>query len=195
MKLETKRLVIRKPRLSDWMELVEKISDKSITQGIDAIPYPYRKKDAIKFLNDSNKEWAKKKKNKMDFLIFHKEENELIGGFAIGKIDRENRVAFTGSWIARKYRRKGYITEAKVTLNDYAFNVLGMRKLNSLIYSGNNASIATQKKMGYKQEAFKRKERISKITGKPLDVYHYGLLKEDWKKVRARVIRNLKKYY
>ena len=43
--------------------------------------------------------------------------------------------------------------------------------------------------MGYKLEGVQRKKIKTQATGKIHDLNIYGLLKEDWKKVRGRLDR------
>jgi len=47
--------------------------------------------------------------------------------------------------------------------------------------------------MGYKLEGIKIKDRICFSTGKIHNANLYGLLKEDWKKIRPELIKDLKK--
>ena len=81
------------------------------------------------------------------------------------------------------------MTEAKIAVNDFAFNKLKLRKLNSDVFTENKASNATQLKMGYRLEGTRRKAARSKASGKIHDENIYGLLKEDWKKVRGKLGR------
>ena len=188
MKLETKRLILRKPRPSDWKDIVEMAGDKDFSKMLSGVPYPYRKKDADELI----KKWMKKEKINHYFFIELKSKNKVIGTLHLNFDDR-HKVGRTASWINKKYWRKGYITEAKIVVIDFAFNKLKLRKLNSQVFVENKASNATQKKIGYKMEGKLRKAVKSKATGKIHDEYLYGLLKEDWKKARPKVIKDLKK--
>ena len=102
-------------------------------------------------------------------------------------LNQFNGTASTGSWINKKYWRKGYITEAKIAANDFAFNKLKLRRLNSTVNTGNDASNATQKKMGYVFEGIQRKAAKSMASGKIHDLNIYGLLKQDWEKARKKL--------
>jgi RimJ/RimL family protein N-acetyltransferase len=189
MKLETKRLILRKPKKSDWKDLVEGVGEMAVAKNIVPILHPYKKKDAIEFLNKTIKKWNNKKQDDYLFFIELKSEKKVIGAIGLHKVDRFNGTAETGSWINKKYQKRGYITEAKITVNDFAFNKLKLRRLNSPVFRDNKASNATQKKMGYKLEGTQRKESRSRATGKIHDTNIYGLLKEDWKKIRPKLIK------
>jgi ribosomal-protein-alanine N-acetyltransferase len=186
MQLETKRLILRKPKLSDWKDVVEGIGDYDVSKMLTSVPYPYRKKDATQWIARKLKEWGK---SCYPFFIELKSEKKVIGCMDIHHIDKLFKIGSTGSWINKKYWRNGYITEAKIAANDFAFDKLKLRRLSSNIFSDNIASNKTQKKMGYKFEGKRRKCVGNKASGKIHDENMYGLLKEDWKIVRKRLIK------
>jgi len=191
IKLETKRLILRKPKLSDWKDIVEGVGDLEVSRTMGSISYPYTKKDAEGWIKYTSKKWSKKEKDDCTFAIELKSEKKLIGGIGLHKIDLFGGTAETGSWIARKYWKKGYITEAKIALNEFAFNKLKLRKLWSPVIISNLASNVTQKKMGYKLEGILKKDMKCKATGKIHDSNIYGLFKEDWKKNLPKLKKHL----
>ncbi len=193
MKLETKRLILRKPRLSDWKDLIEGVGKIEVARMTQNIPHPYKKKDAEWFIKDTLKKLRKKEKDWYEFFIELKKEKKVIGAMGLHSIDKFNGLCETGSWINKKYWRQGYITEAKIAVNDFAFNKLKLRRLNSTVFKENKASSATQKKMGYELEGMKRRDSKSKSTKKIHDTNIYGLLKKDWRKIRPKLIKDLNK--
>lgn len=192
MELETKRLMLRKPKKSDWKDLVEGVGEFDVAKMITTVPHPYHRKDAESFIKKLIKQWDSKEN--YTFFLELKSENKVIGGIAISNISYLNGTASTGSWVNKKYWKKGYMTEAKIAVNDFAFNDLGLRRLDSSVFTSNKASNATQQKMGYKLEGVKRKSHKSSSTGKIHDANMYGLLREDWKKARGKLIQSAKKF-
>lgn len=191
MELRTKRLILRKPKISDWKDLVEGLNDFNTSKYLSSVPYPYKKKDALDWVKKSKKVWLKKEKNKYPFVIELREEKKVIGGIELHGVNKENGLGNTGSWVNKSYRRKGYITEAKIAINDFTFNKLKLRKLETEAFKNNKASNAVQISVGYKYEGCRKKHHISKATGKAQDSNLYGLMKEDWKKVRSKVVKKL----
>ncbi|MFA5841142.1 MAG: GNAT family protein [Candidatus Paceibacterota bacterium] len=187
MKLETKRLILREPKKSDWKDLVEGVGECDVAKMLSTIVHPYTKKDAIEYIQKVNKRWKQKIKDDYSFFIELKSEKKMIGAIGIHKIDIYSGNGTTGSWINKKYWRNGYMTEAKVALNDFAFNKLKFIRLNSSVATNNVASNATQLKMGYKLEGMQRKIKRCRASGKLSDQNMYGLLKEDWKKTKAKI--------
>ena len=186
MQLETNRLILRKARKSDCEDIIEGASPLQIAQWMTTLPHTYQKSDAEWFIQDSIKKWNKK--TNFTFFIELKSEKKVIGVITLGGINTFSGTATTGSWVNKKYHKKGYMTEAKIAANDFAFNELKLTRLNSTVFVSNKASNATQIKMGYQLEGMSRKAQRSKATGKTHDINIYGLLKEDWKKVRHHLL-------
>ncbi len=44
MKLITKRLILRKPKKSDWKDLVEGVGEYDVAKMLLVVPHPYKKK-------------------------------------------------------------------------------------------------------------------------------------------------------
>jgi ribosomal-protein-alanine N-acetyltransferase len=186
MILETKRLILRKPKISDWKDIFEGIGQYDVSKMLLKVPYPYTKKDAIEYLKKQEKIWKSKDMKDYTFVIELKSEKKVIGAIGIHWIDFFSGIGTTGSWINKKYWKNGYMTEAKIVVNDFAFNELRLRRLNSEVFTNNKASNATQLKMGYILEGVKRSAVKSKTTKKIYDENIYGLLKKDWQKAKKK---------
>jgi len=189
MKLETKRLIIRKPNMSDWKDLVEGLNEFDVAKNMSYIPNPYSEKDAKCFLKKEIKNWGKKDQNNYIFLIELKSEGKVIGGIEIGKVSRFSKTAETASFVNKKYWKNGYITEAYIIVNDFVFNKLKLRRLDAFAFADNKASNATKIKIGYKLEGTQRQSIKSKGSGKIHNRNMYGLLREDWEKARRKLVK------
>lgn len=189
MELKTERLILRKPKISDWKDLVEGVGEYDVAKMMSKIPHPYKKEDALVYLKKAVKIHKQKVKKGYTFFIELKSEKKIIGAVGVYDIDYFSGVGRTGSWVNKKYWRNGYMTEAKIAVNDFAFNKLKLRRLDSDVYVDNKASNATQRKMGYKLEGMQRKRIKTQATGKIHDLNIYGLLKEDWKKARGKLLK------
>src|SRR3989344_8693074 len=119
MILKTKRLILRKPRKSDWKDLVEGCNDLETAKYVATMPSPYTKKDAEFWIKKCKRAWMKKKKDRYYFFIELKSEKKMIGAIDVFNIKDFIGKCETGSWINRKYRRKAYMTEAKIAVNEF----------------------------------------------------------------------------
>ena len=162
--------------MSDWKDLVEGLNNLNVSKTLMKVTYPYKKEYAVKWIKECMKEWDKQKKSFYPFSIELKSEKKVIGQIDL-RIDEHNKIGETGSWINQKYWKKGYITEAKIAVNEFGFNKLGLRKLETTVYIKNKASNATQKRTGYKFEGIKRKHALCKATNKIADENMYGMMK------------------
>ncbi len=172
--LETERLILRQYKLEDADDIVEGLNNINVSKWLAGAPFPYTKEDALYFINKSID-------NKLyNFAIVLKSENKLIGGIQITNIDKHNGTAGGGIWISEKYWGHGYGTEALGAKIKYAFEELGLRRLENGYFKENEKSHKMQMRYGYKDEGVRRKRFVSKATGKIEDEYITGLLKEEW---------------
>ena len=87
---------------------------------------------------------------RLGFAIEVLETGVFIGYMIIHTINWTDRTAFTTSVIGEpEYRRGGYGTDAKMTLLNYALNILKLRKLYAVINAYNEASIRYNERCGY----------------------------------------------
>jgi len=64
IKLETKRLILRKPKEKDIKDLAEGMNNLNIAKHLSKVPYLYTEKDASEYINI-----VKKKKDNTSFTI------------------------------------------------------------------------------------------------------------------------------
>ena len=103
-------------------------------------PYPYTEQDAVHFIH-------KTLENKLyNFAIVLKSENKVIGGTQLTNIDLHNGTAGGGIWISEKYWGHGYGSEAFGARIKYAFEVLGLRRLENGYFKDNEKSYKMQVK-------------------------------------------------
>lgn len=146
-----KRIYLRPILKEDIAHFTVWINDPEVTQFILA-SHPMTPEDEQEWFNGM----AKKKDTDITFAIVLEESDELIGNMSIHKINRIDGTAITGSVIGRKdCWGKGYGTEAKMLLLDYAFNTLNLRKINSSVIDYNVRSKKCMEKCGYKEEGRK----------------------------------------
>lgn len=109
-------------------------------------------------------------------------KGEFIGTMGLHDINWQNRTATTGALIGeKKYWGKGYGTEAKMLMLNYAFNTLNLRKINSLVISYNQRSLRYSLHCGYEIEGRKKKEIYK--NGRYWDLIQLGLFKNQWLKI------------
>ena len=172
--IETERLILRQYRLDDVNDVVEGLNNLNVTRWLQGAPYPYTEQDALYFINKSLD-------NRLyNFAIVLKSENKVIGGTQLTNRDFHNGPAGGGIWISEKYWGHGYGSEAFGARIKYAFEVLGLRRLENGYFKENEKSHKMQLKFGYKDEGIRRQRFVSSGSGKTEDEYITGLLKDEW---------------
>lgn len=172
--IETERLILRQWKIEDIEDMVEGLNNINVTKWLASVPFPYTIEDAREFIQKTIDN------NLYNFAIVLKNENKVIGGTQLTNISVENGTAGGGIWINEKYQGYGYGSEAFGARIKYAFDVLGLRRLENGYFKENEKSHKMQLRFGYKDEGIKRQRFISKATGKIEDEYITGLLKDEW---------------
>ena len=105
-----------------------------------------------------------------------------IGNIGLHRIDWKNRTATLGIVIGeRKYWGRGYGTEAVRTMVRYAFEELGLNRVELETFSFNARAIRCYEKAGFRREGIRR--RALYRDGKFHDVILMGILKEEFTEV------------
>ena len=128
MKLETERLILRKPTLKDAEDLSKNGHEKIMPRLTQYLPYPFTVRKARKLIKDF---WLNKKKGISGFCIFLKKENKVVGIVDIYNIDKKHKKAKIGCWIGKNYRGKGLASEAVGLALLFAWNNLHLNKLST----------------------------------------------------------------
>lgn len=113
------------------------------------------------------------------------ENDQLIGSVELSHVNYVNRTAETGSWmLLAEHRGKGFGTEAKHLLLEYAFDRIQLHVLYSWVWEPNTRSAAALMKQGYKPAGRLRRQEIKN------GIYNDGLMfdikREEWMAARER---------
>lgn len=112
-------------------------------------------------------------------LCIETKDGVPIGSMGIHAIDWINRVGTTGALIGEKeYWGRGFGTDAKMSLLDYAFNTLNLRKILSNVIAFNTRSLQYSKHCGYQVEGCRRKQLFKR--GEYWDLIELGVFREEW---------------
>src|SRR5882724_2011601 len=138
--LETKRLVLRAPRLGDAKAIAAIANDRRIAENTARIPHPYRQADAETWISGTNVEPGEE----TYVIIFG---STVIGGCGFDLSD--GPAPEIGYWLGAKYWGKGYATEAVRALIDHAFTDLAVPALQSNVGVTNASSRRVLEKCGF----------------------------------------------
>lgn len=115
----------------------------------------------------------------IEFSVCLKEDDRCIGFVGLTGINWIHRYAETYSGLRQgEYRNRGYGTEAKHLLLEFAFDHIGMHVLTSWVWEQNGRSAAALAKQGYRSAGVLKYDAIDK--GLYYDDLVFDLLREDW---------------
>jgi ribosomal-protein-alanine N-acetyltransferase len=154
-KIETERLVLRRPRLSDAKALHAIYGDPEVMRYIG---------DGSTLTPAKTKAWIEKalarwKADGFGHFVIEK-DRKVIGraGFLVWDPDEwktgtladlgDHAAIELGWMLAQEHWGNGYATEAAIALRNYGFKELKFERLISLITHGNDASVKVAERLG-----------------------------------------------
>ena len=106
------------------------------------------------------------------------DDDAIVGTTTIFHIDDEHRRGEIGFAIGRSHWGRGYASEAVTLLIRFAFEQLGLHRLEADPDPQNAASIRVLEKQGFRYEGLLRERYF--LDGRPQDAAYYGLLRREW---------------
>lgn len=91
------------------------------------------------------------------YFIFAHEGEMLVGGLTLSNVRRGvAQTATLGYWIGEPYARQGYMTSAVRLITGFAFQQLGLHRVEAACLPHNAPSIGLLQKCGFTQEGLAR---------------------------------------
>jgi len=112
-----------------------------------------------------------------NFFIFAHDET-LVGGIGLSNVRRGvSESASLGYWVGEPFARRGYMTAALPLVIDFAFERLGLHRLEAACLPSNIPSQSLLLKAGFRQEG--RAREYLCIAGKWQDHLLFAILRAD----------------
>ena len=105
-------------------------------------------------------------------------DDAIIGTCTLADVDVQNRRAEIGFILRRDRWGQGYMSEATSTLLRFAFEELGLHRVEAGVDPRNEASIRLLERLGFQREGYLRERWI--VGGEINDTVLYGLLRSEW---------------
>lgn len=177
-RLETDRLILRRYKKADLIDYIEWRSQEDYHTYLPT--KPKTKSEYKESLYSNIKNYDDDTQPNLTWAMELKAEKKLIGSIMLSKISSYHRSCELGWGLNMKYQKHGYAYEGAKRVIDFLFGVFDMNKISVSIWEGNVASINLAIRLGFVSEGVERQARIK--DGKYYDVYHYGLLKSEYKR-------------
>lgn len=112
------------------------------------------------------------------FFIFRRADDALIGGINLNNVRRGvAQMASLGYWIGKPFARRGYMSEAVRCAVTFAFEHVGLHRLEAACLPSNAASQSVLRRCGFREEGLAR--RYLRINGEWQDHLLFGYLRDD----------------
>ncbi|WP_228124543.1 GNAT family N-acetyltransferase [Glaciimonas soli] len=131
--------------------------------------------DASNFLQFAETDWAAK--NSFNFNIIAIKTGLIVGAVAINCINHRNQMANVGYWVRTDHTRRGIAVLAAKTIVRFAFDRLGLTRLEIVMQEGNLGSQRVAEKLGAQFETLARHRLV--YRGEPRAAKIFSLIPED----------------
>jgi ribosomal-protein-alanine N-acetyltransferase len=169
-RLETERLILRRPRLADAAAMYAYASDPEVTRWL-GWPRHTSLRDTEQFLAFCDAEWGRWPA--AAFVIERRDGGSVVGSTGFG-FETPWRAA-TGYVLARDAWGHGYATEALAAIRDLAPG-LGIRRLHAYCHVDHAASARVLDKCAFLREGVLARHTVFPNSGldEPLDVLSFA---------------------
>jgi RimJ/RimL family protein N-acetyltransferase len=161
----------------DVRAIVAACQDPVIPRFSPVIPFPYEESDALGWLE--GQEPMRLAGEGLDLAVVHTESGSVIGAIGIGNVSTTLLSASLGYWLAAEARGHGYMTTAARMLARWAFDSLGLARLELTTDPQNVPSQRVAERCGFQREGHLRSHMLVGHSGERRDSLIYGLLPDD----------------
>lgn len=186
--LDTDRLVLRPFDAQDATTVERLLADPEIALGTLTIPHPYPAGSAGPWIATHPESWQAGRSGTWAITLRVGDANGTSGnasGVAAGalvgaislRLTRAHRRAELGYWVSRAEWGRGYATEAVRRLLAFAFDELGLHRVEAHHFVENPASGRVMARAGMRTEGTRRGAVVR--DGVPRDVIEYAILRTD----------------
>jgi RimJ/RimL family protein N-acetyltransferase len=121
------------------------------------------------------------------FAIVDRESGRAVGStryLCIEPVHRRLEIGFT--WIAVAFQRTYVNAESKFALLQYAFETLGVRRVEFKVDSNNGKSRNALLRLGAREEGYFRKHMLYE-DGRNRDSVYFSIVDDDWPSIEIRL--------
>lgn len=191
----SERLLLRQVRLKDAKEIAELHTDAYEKHLRPWSPQPLPHESMAEAIADFERyallaleRWEDDADYR--FAIVLRSSGRIIGTIGITNIIRGvSRAAYIGYWIGADHLNKGYATEATVLAMQFAFEQLGLHRINLWIAEDNAPSLRIVEKLRLRYEGTIVKALF--LGGEWKDTKSYAILHEEWLTARGELLAHI----
>ncbi|MCB9423342.1 MAG: GNAT family N-acetyltransferase [Ardenticatenaceae bacterium] len=176
---ETERLTIRGPLPGDGEELWTAVTE-SQAELIPWMPWAVNLPTAQEYEQRVREGHLKfLAREDLWLMLLLKNTHTIIGGSGLHRMDWKVPKFEIGYWIRTSYARQGYITEAVTGITNFAFDVLGAKRVEIRCDVKNERSAAVPQRLGFTLDGTFRSDDRDHLTGELRDTYIFSKIRRD----------------
>ena len=149
LKIKGDGFLLRSLEKADTAVLAKKINNRNIYRYTMNIPYPYKIRDARKWLDKVVRQYRLTKSDSFNLAI--EIDGELSGGIGVNKIIIGHK-AEMGYWLSEEHWGKGIMTRVVAKMTAYCFKKFRLKKIYAYVFVQNTGSYRVLAKNGFKKE-------------------------------------------
>ena len=155
---------------SDVLAIVEACRDPAI-QRYTTVPSDYREADAWEWLERSER--GRAAGTDFPLLVVDAADGSLLGSVGVHDLDDQGRCR-VGYWVAAPARGRGVASRALRLLCGWAFEELGVARIELHVEPENETSQRVAERVGFEQEGLLRS--FMEVSGARRDMLSYSLI-------------------
>jgi len=169
-------VLLRTLTLSDAPALFRSVEDNReyLRQWMPWLDETVRVEDATQFIVKN----LNRQSDETGFQCGIFRNEELVGMCGYHPIDRSNNSVVIGYWLAENMTGQGIVTSCVEFLVSYAFDKLGINKVNIPVAEGNIKSRAIPERLGFVNEGVERD--AEHLYGRYVNHVRYSVLRDQW---------------
>jgi RimJ/RimL family protein N-acetyltransferase len=173
--LRTRRLVLRQITESDGAGLYGIFADDQVTEHYawDAFTSPAQ---GHELAARTAAQFRQRKAIRWGLLL--PASPHIIGTCGYTRWDRDSQYAVLGYDLARRYWRRGLMSEAVTAVLRLGFEQMALHRVEATVLAGNTASAALLCRAGFQQEGVLRERALKR--GAFRDVQIFGIIRAGW---------------
>ncbi len=167
-------IALRAWTLDDLGFVVKVFEDPEVSRYSPTIPFPYTSADALSWFETN--EATRLAGTALRFAVIDAATEEPVGAIGLNQVSELLKSANVGYSLAPEARGHGYITRAVRVLARWAFDSLGLARLELTTDPENFAAQRVAERCGFRQEGHLRSHVLVRHSGQRRDSLVYGLL-------------------
>ena len=172
-RFETQRLILRRIREIDYIDMYEYSADRDVTRYLTWQPHNSLS-ETKSYASDLQKRYNAGKF--FDWGLVHKADGKFIGTCGLTTINLNRNSCEVGYVLAKKYWGRGLMPEALELVMGFAFDYLEFDRIEARFLEGNMKSLRVMQKMGM---VFDRVDYdLFTVGGESKDVHNYYITRE-----------------